>query len=174
MSHPRRLSLTRVENSPVGPSPRACRAVLAQVFNRDDWTSGVTWAEAAVILAAKLLKDAGYDDDHVVAIFRYFRDSIVRWADTMEGMPDEARNMLVLVIMDNRRASLLGAPYDSRIFEFRMGVQATPAPPVPILQLSVALSGLLSLLVASAGSDPSCHAGAEEPAVAASDRPASP
>lgn len=173
MSHPHRMSLGRVESSPVKPSPRFCRAVLAQIFNRDNWQNDVTWAEAAVITGAKLLKDAGHEDDHITAIFRFFRDSIIRWVYEMDGVPNIARNMLVLVIMDNRRASLVGVPYDLRVFDFRHGVEATGAP-VPILQLSVTLSALLGLLVVPAELDWSDHAAKEEPVAASPGHPDSP
>lgn len=167
------LLLTRVEGSPVRPSSRLCRAVLAQVFNRDNWKDDVTWAEATVIMAAKLLKDAGHEDDHIVAIFRFFRDSIIRWTEELDGLPNKAYNMLVLAIMDNRRASLAGAPRDMRVLDFRHGVEATMAP-VPILQLSVTLSALLGLLVELPESDQPDHAAEEAPEAASPDHPVGP
>jgi len=170
---PHLLSLSRVEGSPVKPSSRFCRAVLAQIFNRDNWQDDVTWAEATVIMGAKLLKDAGHEDDHITSIFRFFRDSIVDWTKQIEESPCDAWNLLILAIMDNRRALLLGAPHDQSVFDFREGVETTKLP-VPIFQVSVTLSGLLSLIVDPVQSDRSVHEAVEATEAALPDRPVDP
>lgn len=170
------ISLGQVEGSPIHPTPKTCRAVLAQVFNRDNWQDDVTPAEAVVILASKLLADSGHDGDHIVSIFRYFREDIEYWAKHVSGSLRMANNLLVLTIMDNRRASLIGPLHDRRcqgerrVFEFKEGVEAT-ASPVPILQLSVTLSGLLALIVEPAGPSSSHRAGVAAPVVASPDHP---
>lgn len=187
MSHLYRLSLGRVEGSPVKPAPRFCRAVLAQVFNRDNWQDDVTWAEATIIMGAKLLKDAGHEDDHIVSIFRFFRDEIIKWTDEMaartavdehvRGHPNRSSsdtwNMLVLAVMDNQCATLIGVHCDRKVFDFRRGIEATDVP-VPILQVSVTLSSLLELVVAPEPPARSAREGVGAPGAAVPSRPAGP
>ena len=140
-------------------------------------------------MGAKLLKDSGHEDDHIVSIFRFFRASITKWTKEMaertadsehardmgrpHSSPCDTWSMLALAIMDNRRAMLIGVSSDRRLFEFREGVETTNAP-VPILQVSVTLSSLLELVVLPAQPARPARAKAGAPEAGSPDHPAVP
>ncbi len=118
---------------------REIRAAAAAVLNIDtvEKRTGFSDSDAVIILAYKLLTDISVETDYIVTILRYYRTVIQGW-----GWP----RPLLLSINDNRYALLVG-PNDIDALDYKAGVSADPIRlPAPLLQASVNLSGLSSLI----------------------------
>lgn len=128
-----------IARCPLRPSMREIRAAAAAVLNEDtvEETTVFSLSDGVILLAYKLLIDVAVEHDYVVAILRYFRQVIHAW-----NWPSQ----LILSINDNRYAVLVG-PHDAGGLDYKAGysVDATRLP-APLLQASVNLSGLSSLI----------------------------
>jgi hypothetical protein len=136
---------------PLRPDHRAGRAALAAIFDIDvERETRLTLTQATVMLAHKLLSDAGVDKDSLVMIFRFFRPDMDEWP-----WPKP----LLLSLNDNRYAVLVGRDITPRIYDYKMGASVVTAP-APLLQASVNLSGLLALVARTAPSEKPSQSGA--------------
>lgn len=160
---------TLVLDSPVKPTPAQLRAVLAGVFNRDvvnstDAAHNLSEAQAIVVMGSKLLFDLGFEQNHVQAIFRHFKDIIERWVElTREAIASYGGNKplklrpgpLMLSISDNTRATMVhDNTTRTRYYDFKKGEEITILTGVaPILQLAVNLSRLFESVVDTRQSD---------------------
>ena len=132
--------MTRAElmASPFKPSKKDIHSVLNSVFYKTS-ADDITLIEATLILAYKILRDTGHDIEQLLAILRFFKESIEEWS---WGDRDTS---LTLTINNNRYAAIVGWEYDQRLYNFRALKQVQPTAEPLVLQVSVVLSGLYVL-----------------------------
>lgn len=133
------MTIDELRATPFKPSKKDIRTVMSSVFGHTD-VDECSAIEATVVLAYKVLRDTGHEVEQLLAIFQFFREAIEEWS-----WDKNRRSPLVLVISNNRYASVLVKPSDKRLYDFRKFTQVRPTDAPIVLQVSVVLSGLYVL-----------------------------